>query len=52
MLRSQHMAKFKPARARKTAPTAGRPQMVGCGIVLLALFVFVYIVMYYAIKQG
>ena len=52
MLRSQDMAKFKPARARKNAATAGRPQMIGCVIVLLAIFVLVYLVMYYAIKQG
>jgi hypothetical protein len=46
------MAKFKPARGRKPAPAAGRPQAIGCVIVLLALFAFVYMVMYYAIKQG
>jgi hypothetical protein len=47
------MAKFKPARARKSAASAaGRPQAVGCVIVLLAVFAFVYLVMYFAIKQG
>ena len=46
------MAKFKPARGRKPAAAAGRPQAIGCVIVLLALFAFVYVVMYYAIKQG
>ena len=29
-----------------------RPQAVGCVIILLALFAFVYVVLYYAIKQG
>jgi hypothetical protein len=46
------MAKFKPARGRKSTPAAGRPQAIGCVIVLLAVFVFVYLVMYFAIKQG
>jgi hypothetical protein len=46
------MAKFKPARGRKSAPPATRPQAVGCVIIMLALFAFVYVVLYYAIKQG
>jgi hypothetical protein len=46
------MAKFKPARGRKSAPAAARPQAVGCVILLLAIFAFVYVVLYFAIKQG
>jgi hypothetical protein len=46
------MAKFKPARGRKPASAAARPQAVGCVILLLAIFAFVYAVMYFAIKQG
>ena len=46
------MAKFKPARGKKSSTAATRPQAIGCVILLLMVFVFIYLVMYYAIKQG
>jgi hypothetical protein len=46
------MARFKPARGKKSPRAATRPQAVGCVIVLLMIFLVIYLVMYYAIKQG
>jgi hypothetical protein len=46
------MAKFKPAKGKKSPPAAARPQAIGCVILLFMIFLFVYLVMYYAIKQG
>ena len=44
------MARFKPARGRK--PVAKRPNAIGCILLLVILFAFVYAVMYYSVKRG
>jgi hypothetical protein len=47
------MAKFKPARGKKTAaPAPARAQAIGCVAILSMLFVVVLLVIFLAIKQG
>ena len=52
MLKSSKYGEIQAGARAQARSAAGRPQVVGCVIVLLALFAFVYVVMYYAIKQG
>jgi hypothetical protein len=44
------MAKFKPARGRKSA--AQRPNAAGCIFLLVVLFALFWAVMYLAVKGG
>jgi hypothetical protein len=47
------MAKFKPARAKKSAgPAPARAQAIGCVTILLMLSGVVLLVIFLAIKQG
>ena len=47
------MAKFKPARGKKTvAPAPARSQAIGCVVILMLLFGLVFLVIFMAIKQG
>lgn len=47
------MARFKPARGKKTAaPAPARSQAIGCVMILMMLFVLVFVVIFMAIKQG
>ena len=52
MLTSGTYGQIQAGEGPKSAPPATRPQAVGCVIIMLALFAFVYVVLYYAIKQG
>jgi hypothetical protein len=45
------MAKFKPVRAQKRAPSR-RPNAIGCILLLVLIFGFIYLVMYYSVKPG
>jgi hypothetical protein len=45
------MAKFRPARGRKPAATP-RPNAIGCIILIALLFILLFAMMYYTVKQG
>lgn len=45
------MAKFKPARGRKRAP-ARNPNAIGCVALLILLFILVFVVIYYTVRQA
>lgn len=52
MLPSNHMAKFKAAGRRKAPPAATRAQAAGCIFLLVMVFAVIFLVMFFAIKQG
>jgi hypothetical protein len=45
------MAKFRLARGKKRA-TAPRPSAVGCIILIALLFLLLFLMMYYTVKQA
>jgi hypothetical protein len=45
------MAKFRPAKAKK-APAVTRPNAVGCIILLALLFLLLFLMMYYTVRQA
>ena len=45
------MAKFKPARGKKPMP-AQRANAIGCIIMVALLFLLMFAMIYYTVKQG
>ncbi len=43
------MAKFKPAKARKNVPAAGRPQAIGCIVLISLLLLLLMLSIYFTV---